>query len=55
MDARGFDSGIPRSNARGSRLHRRDAWFVVGTGLVCAVAVTLSVVCGAWAPVFVGG
>src|SRR5205085_6782825 len=22
MDARGFDSGVPRSNARGSRLHR---------------------------------
>jgi energy-coupling factor transport system permease protein len=55
MDARGFDSGIPRSNARGSRLHRRDAWFVAGTGLACAVAVTLSVVTGAWAPVFVGG
>jgi energy-coupling factor transport system permease protein len=55
MDARGFDSGIPRSNARGSRLHPRDAWFVAGTALVCAVAVTLSVVSGAWAPVFVGG
>ena len=27
-DARGFDSGIPRSDARGSQLHRRDAWFV---------------------------
>ena len=54
MDARGFDSGIPRTNARGSRLHPRDAGFVVGTVVVCAAAVTLSVVTGAWDPVFVG-
>ena len=55
MDARGFDSGIPRSNARGSRLHRRDTVFVLGTAAVCGTAVTLSVLSGAWAPVFVGG
>lgn len=55
MDARGFDSGVPRSNARGSVLRRRDAWFVAGTVVVCAVAVTLSVVTGAWSPVFAGG
>ena len=55
MDARGFDSGVRRSNARGSRLHPRDAAFVVGTVAVCAVAVTLSVLAGAWDPVFVGG
>ena len=54
MDARGFDSGIRRSNARGSRLHPRDAGFVAGAVLVCAVAVTLSVLSGAWAPIFVG-
>jgi energy-coupling factor transport system permease protein len=54
MDARGFDSGIPRSNARGSRLHPRDAVFVAGTVVVCAAAVTLSVLTGAWDPVFVG-
>jgi energy-coupling factor transport system permease protein len=54
MDARGFDSGIPRTNARGSALHPRDAWFVVGTTAVCAVAVTLSVLTGSWDPVFVG-
>jgi energy-coupling factor transport system permease protein len=51
MDARGFDSGIPRTNARGSRLHRRDGWFVAGTTAVCAAAVALSVVTGAWHPV----
>ncbi|WP_448626150.1 energy-coupling factor transporter transmembrane component T family protein [Geodermatophilus sp. URMC 64] len=55
MDARGFDSGVPRSHARGSRLHRRDAVAVAATVAVCAVAVTLSVTLGAWDPVFVGG
>lgn len=54
MDARGFDSGIPRTNARGSRLHLRDAGFVAGAVIVCALAVTLSVLTGAWAPIFVG-
>jgi energy-coupling factor transport system permease protein len=54
MDARGFDSGIPRTNARGSDLHRRDAAFVAGTVVVCAAAVTVSVLTGAWDPVLVG-
>jgi energy-coupling factor transport system permease protein len=55
MDARGFDSGIPRTNARGSVLRRRDAAFVAGTVLVCALAVVVSVVSGAWDPVLFGG
>jgi energy-coupling factor transport system permease protein len=55
MDARGFDSGVPRSNARGSALRRRDAFFVAGTVAVCAAAVALSVGTGEWNPVFVGG
>jgi energy-coupling factor transport system permease protein len=55
MDARGFDSGIPRTNARGSRLHPRDAAFVIGAGAVCAAAVALSVLAGVWDPVLVGG
>jgi energy-coupling factor transport system permease protein len=55
MDARGFDSGIRRSNARGSRLHPRDAAFVGGTVVVCAAAVAVRVLAGAWDPVFVGG
>jgi len=54
MDARGFDSGVRRSNARGSTLHRRDTAFVLGTAVVCAAAVTLSVLTGTWDPVFVG-
>ena len=52
MDARGFDSGIPRTNARGSRLRLRDAAFVAGAVAVCAAAVVLSVATGSWAPVF---
>ena len=55
MDARGFDSGIPRSNARGSRLHARDAVFVACTVTICAGAVTVSVLAGAFDPVLVGG
>ena len=54
MDARGVDSGIHRTNARGSALHGRDAVFVAATVAVCAAAVTLSVLTGAWDPVFVG-
>jgi len=54
MDARGFDSGIPRTNARGSRLRRRDAAFVAATVAVCAVAVAASVGTGAWHPLFSG-
>jgi energy-coupling factor transport system permease protein len=55
MDARGFDSGIPRSKARGSALHRRDAAFVAATAVLCAGAVALSVLTGSWDPVFAGG
>jgi len=54
MDARGFDSGVPRTNARGSTLHPRDAWFVIATVAVCAVAVILSVVTGSWSPALAG-
>ncbi|MFW3171729.1 energy-coupling factor transporter transmembrane component T family protein [Geodermatophilus sp. CPCC 206100] len=52
MDARGFDSGIVRTNARGSTLHRRDAAFVVAAVVVCAAAVAVSVAAGSWTPVF---
>ncbi|QXG74404.1 energy-coupling factor transporter transmembrane protein EcfT [Modestobacter sp. L9-4] len=50
MDARGFDSGIPRTNARGSQLRPLDTAFVVGAVLVCVVAVTASVLTGQWDP-----
>jgi energy-coupling factor transport system permease protein len=51
MDARGFDSGVPRTNARGSVLRRRDTLFVVGAAAVCTAAVSLSVLLGTWHPV----
>ena len=54
MDARGFDSGIARTNARGSVLRRRDAVFVAAAAAVCAAAVTLSVLAGAWDPALLG-
>jgi energy-coupling factor transport system permease protein len=54
MDARGFDSGVPRSNARGSRLHRRDGLFVAATAAVCVLAVAVSLTLGSWHPVFAG-
>jgi len=54
MDARGFDSGVPRTNARGSVLRLRDAAFVIGTVGVCAVAIAVSVAAGAWAPTLSG-
>jgi energy-coupling factor transport system permease protein len=52
MDARGFDSGVVRTNARGSVLRPLDGWFVAGTVALCAVAVTASVLTGFWHPVF---
>jgi energy-coupling factor transport system permease protein len=51
MDARGFDSDVPRTNARGSVLRRRDVVFVVAAVAVCVAAVTVSVLLGAWHPV----
>jgi energy-coupling factor transport system permease protein len=50
MDARGFDSGVARTNARGSVLRRSDGWFVVAAGAVCAAAVATSVALGTWDP-----
>lgn len=52
MDARGFDSGIPRTNARGSRLRLRDGAYLAGACAVCLTAVAVSVGTGSWQPVF---
>lgn len=54
MDARGFDSGVRHTNARGSVLYRRDRLFVAAAVLLCVVATTVSVAVGAWTPIFVG-
>jgi energy-coupling factor transport system permease protein len=52
MDARGFDSGLARSNARGSVWRRLDTAFVLAVALVCAASVTAGVLAGTWEPVF---
>jgi energy-coupling factor transport system permease protein len=52
MDARGFASGLPRTNARGSVWRRRDTAFVAGTVLACAAAVIAGLLAGTWEPVF---
>ncbi|MGY1638258.1 energy-coupling factor transporter transmembrane component T [Geodermatophilus sp. SYSU D00742] len=50
MDARGFDSGVARTNARGSVFRRRDGWFVAAAAAVGAAAVGASVALGTWDP-----
>ena len=54
MDARGFDSGVRRTNARGSRLRPLDGGAVAATVGVCVVAVGLGLLSGSWHPVFSG-
>ncbi len=54
MDARGFDSGIARTNARGSVLRRRDWLYVAAALAVCGGATAASIAAGTWAPIFVG-
>jgi energy-coupling factor transport system permease protein len=46
MDARGFDSGLPRTYARRQTFGRADAALVAGAALLAAAALTTSVVTG---------
>lgn len=50
MEARGFDSGRPRTAAREQRFDRGDALLVAASLAVTVAAVGLSVVTGAWNP-----
>ena len=50
MEARGFDSGRPRTAAREQRFDRADVLLIAASVLVTASAVGLSVVTGAWDP-----
>ncbi|MFC7480700.1 energy-coupling factor transporter transmembrane component T family protein [Luedemannella flava] len=52
MDARGFDSGLPRSYAREQRFTGADALLVAGAVAVGALAVTAAVLTGTFNPVF---
>jgi energy-coupling factor transport system permease protein len=50
MDARGFDSAIPRSVARPQRFGPADAALIAGAAAIGALAVTISVAVGAFRP-----
>jgi energy-coupling factor transport system permease protein len=52
MDARGFDSGVPRTTARRQPFRRADAALVAGAVLLAALALTTSVATGAFHPLF---
>jgi energy-coupling factor transport system permease protein len=51
MDARGFDSGLPRTNARQQIFGRADAALVIGAGLLSAAVLTVTVLIGAFRPI----
>nr|WP_232534361.1 energy-coupling factor transporter transmembrane component T [Plantactinospora sp. KBS50] len=50
MDARGFDSRIPRTVARPQRFGPADAFLVAGAAALAAAAVTVSVLVGTFRP-----
>jgi len=50
MESRGFGVNRPRTWARPSRLHRRDAVLVLGALVVTALAITAGVRLGTWNP-----
>ena len=52
MDARGFDSGLPRTCARSQPFRRSDAVLIAAATVVAAGAVTASVLTGAFHPLF---
>jgi energy-coupling factor transport system permease protein len=51
MDARGFDSGTPRTYARRQVFGRADAALMLGATLVSAAALTTSVLLGLFRPI----
>ena len=50
MDARGFDAGTPRTNARRQRFGVADAALIAGAGALSAAALTVSIVFGVFRP-----
>jgi energy-coupling factor transport system permease protein len=51
MDARGFDSGLPRTYARRQVFGRADAALLVGAGLLSTAALTVTVLLGVFRPI----
>jgi energy-coupling factor transport system permease protein len=52
MDARGFDSGTPRTIARPPRMRRSDWLLLAAAAVLGAGAVAVSVAVGSWAFIF---
>jgi energy-coupling factor transport system permease protein len=52
MDARGFDSAVPRTTARRQRFRAADAALIAGAALIAAAAVATSVLTGYFHPLF---
>lgn len=52
MDARGFDSGTPRTLARPPRMRRADWLLLLAAAVLGVVAVAVSVAVGTWAFIF---
>jgi energy-coupling factor transport system permease protein len=52
MDARGFDSGVPRTVARPQHFGFADALLVAGAMATAGLALTLSLALGAFRPIF---
>jgi energy-coupling factor transport system permease protein len=51
MDARGFDSGAPRTHARRQVFGVADAGLLVAAGLLSAAALTVSILAGLFRPI----
>jgi energy-coupling factor transport system permease protein len=52
MDARGFDSGLPRTSARRQHFGGADAALIAGACAAAAIALAASVATGAFQPLF---
>ncbi len=52
MDARGFDSGVPRTLARPPRMRRADWWLLLASLALGAGAIAVSVAVGSWRFIF---
>ena len=50
MDARGFDSGVPRTMARRQRFTAADGLFVAATAVLAAAILAASVLTGQFRP-----
>lgn len=50
MDARGFDSGLPRTSARRQPFGRADAAMIAGAAVLAAAALSVSVATGLFRP-----